>query len=88
VWRNPRTGGSVESSVKARVEAVGTGDLTLSKRWTQLPSFARPDSREPALSLPKGRLSPHGLWSLWHPTQFQRDVFQLFVHFQDLDLVA
>jgi len=26
----------------------------------KLPSFARPDSREPALSLPKGRLSPHG----------------------------
>jgi len=24
------------------------------------PSFARPDSREPALTLPKGRLSPHG----------------------------
>ncbi len=29
-------------------------------RWKALASFARPDSREPALSLSMGRLSPYG----------------------------
>jgi hypothetical protein len=65
--------GSARSAVPAKSKdlasplCVGTAALgcpverssTALRPCGQLPGFARPDSEEPALSLPKGRLSPH-----------------------------